>query len=401
MLHFTFIIFLILSNNLHATVPQHSDDCDDDTEIEVSTTKSSKPKKMIQRLSGKKWFLLTIPAALLTLLCVNSLKTKQTQPEAPTANSNDNHLKGIGAATAKQDKEKTQSLSTNHYQDQAKSNNHQTPPNQENKAPKPGKKYLWNDNLAIATKQAGLNIDAQLNKKCGQIPNPSAFIERAGSVLVTKINGEWYTIMGLDGINPPTIPGLPNHMSVPAGGVDKAPQERTYDNLINTMARETHEETGGYLNIPLETVEQLPCIINTHRRRNDYDRKALAVVAIDPSELEALNKTCISAYNNPSANYAYREVYGYTLVKISDLEMANKRLDQECKTNPNAKAACTISINTPSQKTSFETTKFGEHTINIYDGMQVKCATSYFRCMMYNNGQCLRDALAIYDAHLP
>lgn len=260
---------------------------------------------------------------------------------------------------------------------------------------------LWNENVSKLVREAGLDFSSQLSKFGGT--NPARAVERTGSVFVTKIDGEWYFVMGLDGIENLYTQGKPNSLCFPAGGVDLKPEKRTVKNLLKTIVRETCEESGGFINLDEKELNKYPCIIDKNNDFFSTDRKMLSVVALKPDVLSRLNDACQKANNDTSLPFCQREVYGYTLVKVSDFEKPVSKMIPKSDGTVKKITMCKITTDLAQGQKEFSYTgaksKISGQKVSLKNQMLVPCEEFYFNCVFWQMKD-VKKILSLYEQGL-
>jgi uncharacterized protein DUF2608/NUDIX domain-containing protein len=82
----------------------------------------------------------------------------------------------------------------------------------------------------------------------------------------------------------------------------------------HTAARESHEETGGYLNITPEFLETMPYIFAD----KDHGNRAVFIVRDDNLDIKAMNKTIKRALADEGLSRYFKEIRGYVKMRLKD-----------------------------------------------------------------------------------
>ncbi len=209
--------------------------------------------------------------------------------------------------------------------------------------------------------------------------------------------------MGLDGIANLYTQGKPNSLCFPAGGVDLKPEKRTVKNLLKTIVRETCEESGGFINLDEKELNKYPCIIDKNNDFFSTDRKMLSVVALKPDVLSRLNDACQKANNDTSLPFCQREVYGYTLVKVSDFEKPVSKMIPKSDGTVKKITMCKITTDLAQGQKEFSYTgaksKISGQKVSLKNQMLVPCEEFYFNCVFWQMKD-VKKILSLYEQGL-
>lgn len=154
-------------------------------------------------------------------------------------------------------------------------------------------------------------------------------VGRSGSIFITKIQGKWYFVLGVKGIYE-----LTEKYPFPALSLFAAGSREKDESILATTQRETFEETGKFVRLPItSTLQHFPCVTELRGKRLVGD-KLLFVVVLHPESLKTMAQKCAEANCNKHLDTKYREIAGYVLaecyqtnfkkkgIKISDNRLA-------------------------------------------------------------------------------
>jgi len=137
-------------------------------------------------------------------------------------------------------------------------------------------------------------------------------IKKAGSIIFSKIDGEWHILLGISNFSDCSSTEIP-FLTVSAGG------KKQEESVLDTVIRETREETGNTINLSVEEIKKYPFLLF----QSGQFFPALAIIVIEEKDIEHLNTATINHYKH-SKNKSEKEIKGYVSIPLTKLESTKR-----------------------------------------------------------------------------
>lgn len=152
----------------------------------------------------------------------------------------------------------------------------------------------------IAMSDLNLLPAKSVNRPCMM---PEGEVQSANVLLLKKnLDGKPVVLLGQNASNN-------NQIELPGGHCETKDAD-----AYATAARESHEETGGYLNLSTEFLKSVPYVFADP----DHGNRVIFIVRDDMLDRKDMNETIKNALKNPNLSKYYKEIGRYSEISVPD-----------------------------------------------------------------------------------